>query len=499
MLLQYLLEDLENVEITGNTDKEIKKIQYNSKKIEESDIFVCIDGYNKKKEDIENIENKKTYIEEAVLKGAVAIIIEKDFELDKADEYIQNGVTIIKVESSRKALAIISSKYFEFPEVKLNIIGVTGTKGKTTTSYMIRDILNASGKKTVIIGTMYNLYSYVKSSDIKTYKESLDLYETLNELVKDEVKYVVLEVGTTDVLLDRIYGINFATTVFTNLCETKNNITKTLEDNLEVKSKLFNMSKYCFVNGDDIYTPRLLKNVTSEYATFGLDNSVDLTAVDIRINVSHVEFKVYVNKMLETIKIKIPGRFVVYDALAAIGVASLFNCQMDAITLALQGVKVPGRSEVLDINKIFTVMLDCANSITSVEATLSSVKKYAKGRIICVFDCHCIEEEKEKLGEILGKYSDFVIITAKMDKNKTKCELFTELENGLKSKRSLYKIFDGRESGIKFGMRIAWKNDIILILGSQNENSQNKKKIVLDERVLIQKLAQNMEEKNIIN
>lgn len=499
MLLQYLLEDLENVEITGSTDKEIKKIQYNSKKIEESDIFVCIDGYNKKKEDLENIENKIKYIDEAILKGAAAIIVEKDLEIVKLNDYIEQNITIIKVESTRKSLAIISSKYFEFPQVKLNIVGVTGTKGKTTTAYMIRDILNASGKKTVIIGTMYNLYSYIKSGDIKTYKESLELYEILNELVKNEVKYVVLEVGTTDIELDRVYGINFATSVFTNLCENKNNVTKTVEDNLEIKSKLSNMSKYCFVNGDDIYTPRLLKNVNSEYATFGLDNSVDLTAVDIRINVSHVEFKVYVNKMLETIKIKIPGRFVVYDALAAIGVASLFNCQMDAITLALQGVKVPGRSEVLDINKIFTVMLDCANSVESVEATLSSVKKYAKGRIICIFDCHCIEEEKEKLGELIGKYSDFVIITAKMDKSKTKCELFTELENGLKSKRSLYKIFDGRESGIKFAMRIAWKNDIILILGNQNENLQNQKKIILDERTMIKKLAENMEEKNIIS
>ena len=493
MLLQYLIEDLENIKVVGDTTKEIKKIQYNSRKIENLDIYICLEDFKRYS------ENKFNYIEEAIKNGACAIIVGSDYE---TEEYEKQNITVIKVESVRKTLAIISSKYYDFPSRKLTLIGVTGTKGKTTTSYMIREILNASGKKTSIIGTMYNLYNNKQSDVVKTYKESLDLHELLNDMLESEVKYVVIEVGSNDIDLFRLYGLKFATSVFTNLSENSQNKYETMEAYLSVKSKLFNISDYSFINGDDIYTPRLLKCIDCNFATYGLDNAVDLTAADIRISVSGVEFKMYVNKMLETIKINIPGRFVVYNALAAIGVASLFNCQMDSIILALQNVRVPGRSEVLDVNKIFTVMLDYSNSVSSIESTLLSIKKYAKGRIICVFGCikATTKEERITIGEIFGRYSDFIVITTDNKKVDNESRLCQEIETGVKNKKGLYKVIENREKAIKFAMRIAWKNDIILVVGKPNGNHKiisNQTKIEFDERNLIKELAKNMEEKNI--
>lgn len=488
MLLQYLIENLTDKVITGDTNIDINKIEYNSQKIEKNDVFVAIKGYK---------EDGNDYIKEAVEKGAVCIVTEDNLDASKLP-----NITIVRVQNSRIALSLIASKYYDFPARKLKLIGITGTKGKTTTAYMIRDILNASGKKTGMIGTIYNTYGNVCIEASRTSPESLDLQKLLKDMVDAQMEYVVMEVSSHSLVLDRVYGLHFAIGIFTNLSQEHLDFHGTMDNYLLAKSKLFEMCDFALVNGDDIHTPRLKKMIKCKTATFGLDNAVNITASDVRINNNNVEFKMYVNKMLETIVINIPGRFTVYNALAAIGTCSLLGAQMDAILLALSNIKVPGRSEIIDVPKTFTVMVDYAHNPSSLEAILSSIKKYVKGRIICVFGCggNRDKEKRPMMGEISGRLADFTVITTDNPRNEDPSIIMKEIEDGVKKTKGLYKIIENRKDAIAFAMRIAWKNDLVLIAGKGHETYQelkNGKRIDFDERKVVKDIADKMPDKNI--
>lgn len=488
MLLQYLIENLTDKVITGDTNIDINKIEYNSQKIEQNDIFVAIKGYK---------EDGNDYIKEAVEKGAVCIVTEDNLDANELP-----NITIVRVQNSRIALSLIASKYYDFPARKLKLIGITGTKGKTTTAYMIRDILNASGKKTGMIGTIYNTYGNVCIEASRTSPESLDLQKLLKDMVDAQMEYVVMEVSSHSLVLDRVYGLHFAIGIFTNLSQEHLDFHGTMDNYLLAKSKLFEMCDFALVNGDDIHTPRLKKMIKCKTATFGLDNAVNITASDVRINNNNVEFKMYVNKMLETIVINIPGRFTVYNALAAIGTCSLLGAQMDAILLALSNIKVPGRSEIIDVQKTFTVMVDYAHNPSSLEAILSSIKKYVKGRIICVFGCggNRDKEKRPMMGEISGRLADFTVITTDNPRNEDPSIIMKEIEDGVKKTKGLYKIIENRKDAIAFAMRIAWKNDLVLIAGKGHETYQelkNGKRIDFDERKVVKDIADKMPDKNI--
>jgi UDP-N-acetylmuramoyl-L-alanyl-D-glutamate--2,6-diaminopimelate ligase len=488
MLLQYLIENLTDKVIIGDTNIDINKIEYNSQKIESNDVFVAIKGYK---------EDGNDYIKEAVEKGAVCIVTEDELNASKLP-----NITIVRVQNSRIALSLIASKYYDFPARKLKLIGITGTKGKTTTAYMIRDILNASGKKTGMIGTIYNTYGNVCIEASRTSPESLDLQKLLKDMVDAQMEYVVMEVSSHSLVLDRVYGLHFAIGIFTNLSQEHLDFHGTMDNYLLAKSKLFEMCDFALVNGDDIHTPRLKKMIKCKTATFGLDNAVNITASDVRINNNNVEFKMYVNKMLETIVINIPGRFTVYNALAAIGTCSLLGAQMDAILLALSNIKVPGRSEIIDVPKTFTVMVDYAHNPSSLEAILSSIKKYVKGRIICVFGCggNRDKEKRPMMGEISGRLADFTVITTDNPRNEDPSIIMKEIEDGVKKTKGLYKIIENRKDAIAFAMRIAWKNDLVLIAGKGHETYQelkNGKRIDFDERKVVKDIADKMPDKNI--
>lgn len=488
MLLQYLIENLTDKVIIGDTNIDINKIEYNSQKIESNDVFVAIKGYK---------EDGNDYIKEAVEKGAVCIVTEDELNANELP-----NITIVRVQNSRIALSLIASKYYDFPARKLKLIGITGTKGKTTTAYMIRDILNASGKKTGMIGTIYNTYGNVCIEASRTSPESLDLQKLLKDMVDAQMEYVVMEVSSHSLVLDRVYGLHFAIGIFTNLSQEHLDFHGTMDNYLLAKSKLFEMCDFALVNGDDIHTPRLKKMMKCKTATFGLDNAVNITASDVRINNNNVEFKMYVNKMLETIVINIPGRFTVYNALAAIGTCSLLGAQMDAILLALSNIKVPGRSEIIDVQKTFTVMVDYAHNPSSLEAILSSIKKYVKGRIICVFGCggNRDKEKRPMMGEISGRLADFTVITTDNPRNEDPSIIMKEIEDGVKKTKGLYKIIENRKDAIAFAMRIAWKNDLVLIAGKGHETYQelkNGKRIDFDERKVVKDIADKMPDKNI--
>ncbi len=490
MLLQYLIEGIKDIEVIGNTNIDIGKVEYDSSKVQEKDVFVAIKGFE---------FDGNEFLEDVINKKVCCIVVEDTVDISGLDT---KDITVIKVKSTRKALAIMSAVYYDNPGNKLKLIGITGTKGKTTTAYMIRDILLASGKKAGMIGTIYNTYADKQIEATRTSPESLDLQKLLKDMVDAGMEFVVMEVSSHALELDRVYGLRFKVGVFTNLAEEHLDFHENMENYLNAKAKLFAMSDFAIINGDDIYAPKLKKMITTKIATYGLDNEVNLTANDLRINADNVEFRMYINKMLETVHVNIPGRFTVYNALAAIGVCSLFNCQMDAILLALANVKVPGRSEIVDIKKTFTVMIDYAHNPSSLEAILTTTKKHAKARVICVFGCGGDRDKTKRpvMGEIAGRLADFTVITTDNPRNENPKQIMNEIEAGIKNTRGLYKVIENRKEAIKFAMRIAWKNDIILIAGKGHETYQilkNNKKIPFDERKIVMELAESMEDKNI--
>ncbi len=490
MLLQYLVEEIEK-ETKGNLNIEINKIEYDSKKIEKGDLFVAIQGFKQDGHD---------YVNEAIENGAVAIVVQKDVQI-KCE--ITEEVTTITTPNTRITLAELSAKYYDFPASKLRIIGITGTKGKTTTAYMVRDIMLAAGKKIGMIGTIYNTYADKKIEAYRTSPESLELHKLLRDMVDAGIEYVVMEVSSHALELHRVHGIKFEIGVFTNIAREHLDFHKDMENYLSAKAKIFDQSLFGVINADDIYTPKLLKKVKCKYAKYGLDNEANITATDIRINNNYVDFKMYINKQLQTIAVPIPGKYTVYNAIAAVAVTSMLGAQMEDVLKGLSTVKVPGRSEIVEIGKSFAVLIDYAHNPSSLEAILMNTKKYVKGRVILVFGCggNRDVEKRTKMGEIAGKYADFTIITTDNPRDEKPAKIAQDIEEGIKQTRGLYKVIEKRKEAIEFAMRIAWKNDTVILAGKGHETYMELdkgKKIPFDERQIVKKAAEKMPGKDEI-
>lgn len=490
MLLQYLVEEIEK-ETKGNLNIEINKIEYDSNKIEKGDLFVAIKGYKQDGHD---------YINEAIQNGAAAVVIEKT-EASKVQ--VPEEVSLIVTENTRKTLAELAAKFYDYPAIKLRIIGVTGTKGKTTTAYMIRDIMLAAGKKIGMIGTIYNTYADKKIESYRTSPESLELQKLLRDMVDAGMEYVVMEVSSHALELFRVHGIKFELGVFTNLAREHLDFHGDMENYLSAKAKIFDQSIFGVINADDIYTPKLLKKVKCKYVKYGLDNEANISATDIRINNNYVDFKMYINKQLQTITVPIPGKYTVYNAIAAVAVTSMLGAQMEDVLTGLATVKVPGRSEIVEIGKSFAVLIDYAHNPSSLEAILMNTKKYVKGRVILVFGCggNRDTEKRAKMGEIAGKYADFTIITTDNPRDEKPAKIARDIEEGIKLTRGLYKVIEKRKDAIEFAMRIAWKNDTVILAGKGHETYQELaggKKIPFDERQIVKKLAEKMPGKDEI-
>ena len=490
MLLQYLVEEIDK-ETKGNLNIEINKIEYDSKKIEKGDIFVAIEGFKQDGHD---------YISEAIENGAAAVVVSEE-KKDKVT--IPEEIATVITKNTRITLAKLAEKYYDYPASKLRIIGITGTKGKTTTAYMIRDIMLAAGKKIGMIGTIYNTYADKKIEAYRTSPESLELHKLLREMLDSGIEYVVMEVSSHALELHRVHGIKFEIGVFTNLAREHLDFHGDMENYLSAKAKMFDQSVFGVINADDIYTPKLLKKVKCKYVKYGLDNETNISATDIRINNNYVDFKMYINKQLQTITVPIPGKYTVYNAIAAVAVTSMLGAQMEDVLKGLATVKVPGRSEIVEIGKSFAVLIDYAHNPSSLEAILMNTKKYVKGRVILVFGCggNRDNEKRAKMGEIAGKYADFTIITTDNPRDEKPAKIARDIEEGIKLTRGLYKVIEKRKDAIEFAMRIAWKNDTVILAGKGHETYMELaggKKIPFDERQIVKKAAEKMPGKDEI-
>ena len=490
MELKKLLIGLEGIKGKGNLEIEIEGIESNSKNIKEGYVFVAIKGFT-----VDGHE----YIEQAVKAGATGIVVQEGCDL----KLIKNveDTTVIMVPDTRKALAIMSSNFYGNPSKKLKLIGVTGTKGKTTTTFMIKEILEKAGKKVGLIGTIATYINGKNMGDSdRTTPESLELQKIFAKMVEEKVEYVVMEVSSQSLKLHRVEGCEFEIVIFTNLSE--DHISEKehpdMKDYFESKLKLFDMAKTAYVNVDDLYGAKIPdKFPEKDITTYGIDNYCSVLAKDITITNSYVDFKVKMGDRNERVKVGIPGRFSVYNSLAAICVARKLGVDTETIKNALLEVRVPGRSELVDNKKEITIMIDYAHSPESLESILRATKSYTRGKVISVFGCGGDRDTRKRpvMGEISGRVADFTIITSDNPRTEKPEEIVNQIEQGIKKTKGNYKVIVDRIEAIKEAIKMVNKNDIIILAGKGHETYQeiNGEKFPFDERKIIKDIIEGEE------
>ena len=486
MELKKILAGLEGLKVKGSLDLDINNLDSDSRNINDGDMFVAIKGF-----DVDGHE----YIKEAIGNGAKVILAQIDIDRKFIKE-IPDDVTIILSENTRHASAICACNFYGNPSKKVKLIGITGTKGKTTTSFMTKAILEKEGKKVGLIGTIACYIGSKKLEDSdRTTPESLKLQKIFKQMVDEGCEVIVMEVSSQSLKLHRVDGCVFDIAVFTNFSE--DHISEKehpdMEDYFNSKLKLFHMCKTGYVNADDLHTAKIPKMLPdNDISTYGIDNYCNLLAKDITITNSYVDFKVKLGQRNERVKTFIPGRFSVYNSLAAICVGLKLGCSAENIKEALLEVRVPGRSELVDNKKDLTIMIDYAHSPESLENILNAVKSYTRGRVISVFGCGGDRDPGKRpiMGEISGRIADYTIITSDNPRTEDPEKIVNQIEEGIKKTNGKYECIVDRIEAIKSAIEMANKNDIVVLAGKGHETYQiiGHKKYPFDEKEIIKEI-----------
>lgn len=475
--LRELLNGIHVLKTEGTLDLNIESIYYNSKQVTDRSLFFCLEG---------QITDGHRYAAEAAKKGAVAVVISKDVE-------VPSNVTKIFVDDTRLAMAYIAKNFYKDPGRDMSIIGVTGTNGKTTTTYLIKSILEQWGKKVGLIGTITNIIGDKKIPTERTTPESVDLYKLLYEMKKSGVDAVVMEVSSHSLELNRVAGCKFDVGVFTNLSQDHLDFHGTLENYRNSKAKLFKMCNSSVINTDDDNGKIIVEGIDGEIITYGIKNNAQVYARDIEITAKGVAFSLYVNKGKIDLNLNIPGIFSVYNSMAAASVASSLGVPADIIKKGLEVVKgVSGRFELLDTGTDYSVILDFAHTPDGLENILTTAKELTKGRIVTLFGCGGDRDAAKRplMGEVAGRYSDFCIITSDNPRNEEPMDIINDIIPGVLKTSCPYVVISNRKEAIKYAIENAKKDDLIILAGKGHETYQIIKDKVyhLDEREIVANL-----------
>ena len=478
MILAKLLEKTEYEVLRGSTDIEITEIVNDSRKVKKGCVFPCIRGAA--------FDGHK-FAAEVASKGAAAIVAEEDVE-------VPDGVTVILVKDSRIAMARMACAWFDYPAEKLKMIGITGTKGKTTTTYMVKSILESAGHKVGLIGTIETLIGSTRVPSANTTPESLLLQEFLAKMVKAGCDAVVMEVSSQALMLHRVEGTTFDIGVFTNISADHIGPAEhsSFEDYMECKSRLFRMCETGIFNGDDIHLGRIMEGHTCSVETFGLKNTNDLYADGIELvyrpGYLGTKFCVRCEDDYE-VTTDIPGKFSVYNSLCAIAVCRHFGVTKDQMQSALADVKVKGRVEMVKVSDDFILMIDYAHNAMALESILSTLREYHPSRIVCVFGCggNRARSRRYEMGEVSGRHADFTILTSDNPRYEDPEAILDDIEIGMKRTKGKYIRIADRRDAIAYAIHNGLPGDVIVLAGKGHEDYQEicGKKYPMDERVLI--------------
>ena len=486
-----LLERLTYEVLQGNDDIEITELTNDSRKVVEGSVFVCISGA---------VVDGHNFVADVVAKGAAAVIVEKEVE---ALEH----VTVIKVEDTRYALALTSAAYFGYPADELKVIGITGTKGKTTTTYMVKEILEGVGHKVGLIGTIEAIIGDEVIPAANTTPESFTIHKYFRKMVEAGCDCVVMEVSSQGLMLHRTAGIPFEIGIFTNLGEDHigPNEHKDFDDYKRCKGLLFKQCKIGIANVDDEHFADVFKEATCKVETFGFSEKADLRANDTKL-VSRpgylgIDYRVS-GLMNFDVEIDIPGKFSVYNSLTAIAVCRHFDVPVEKIVAALEKAKVKGRIEMIKVSDDFTLMIDYAHNAMSLESLLSTLKEYHPKRLVCLFGCggNRSKSRRYEMGEVSGRMADLTIITSDNPRFEDPQEIINDIKIGMaKTDGEFVEIIDRKEA-IRYAIENGQVGDVIVLAGKGHEDYQEIKgvKYDMDERVLIKEVLMESTKENLI-
>ncbi len=485
MKLFDLIDGLDYEIVCGTTDAVIKDIKNDSRKVGEGDLFFCISGA---------VSDGHKYAEDVIDKGAKALIVEKDLDIKIPDD-----VTIVKVDNSRYAMGMISSKFYGEPSKKLTVIGITGTKGKTTTTYMIREMLESAGKKTGLIGTIEIIDGVNTTPAKNTTPESIVLHKTLKDMVDNGLTAVVMEVSSQGLMLDRVAGVDFDYGIFTNLSKDHigPNEHKTFEEYMMWKAKLFTLCRTGIFNCDDKFMSEMTKDADCEIITYGMKEDADYAAGDFRLynkdGVLGIEYNLKGKKNADII-VDLPGEFSVHNSLAAIAIADLMGVDMEDIKNILKTIKVRGRVEMIPISDEFTIMIDYAHNAMALESLLSALKAYNPKRLVTLFGCggNRSKDRRYEMGEVSGKLSDFTIITSDNPRDEEPLDIIKDIKTGMSKTDGDFIEIPDRKEAIRYAIMNGKSGDVIVLAGKGHEDYQEIKGVKhhMDERDLIKEVLE---------
>ena len=502
MTLRDLLGDLKYEIICGDIDTEITDITNDSRKAVSGGLYFAVRGAK--------VDGAK-FIPDVIRNGAAAIVTQKSQEKLSyllENDILINGefskdeeskVTIIRVDDVRYAMGMMSSEFYGNPSEELTVIGITGTKGKTTTSYMIKEMLELAGFKAGLIGTIEIDDGKECVAALNTTPESLVIQEKLRHMVDNECDAVVMEVSSQGLMLDRVAGINFDYGIFTNLSPDHigPNEHADYEEYRNWKKKLFSLCKIGIYNLDDPETEYMMQGSTANPITFGKSEDADYIARGHNLYMENgilgIEFDL--DGTLEGhIKVDLPGDFSIYNSLAALVVADCMGVSFDEIQRILELIKVRGRVEMIPISDAFTLMIDYAHNGVALESLLKAIREYNPKRIVSLFGCggNRAKSRRYEMGEVSGKFADLSIITSDNPRDEDPQAIMDDIKVGIDKTGGKYVDIIDRKEAIRYAIMNAEEGDVIILAGKGHEDYQEIKgrKHHMDERDLVKEILE---------
>lgn len=478
MILSDLIKDFNYTCIQGSTDRVVSELVYDSRKAVADGVFVCISGA---------VRDGHDFVNDVVEKGITSLIVEKEV-------IVPDHVTVVLVENTRLALACMSAAFFGYPAKELKTVGITGTKGKTTTTYMVKSILEKSGFRTGLIGTIETIIGDKVIPASNTTPESYIVQKTFREMVEAGCEAVVMEVSSQGLMLHRVSGFTFDYGIFTNLepDHIGPNEHKDMEDYISCKRMLFKQCKQGILNIDSEYYDRMIEGHTCKIETYGFSNRADLKAEQVKLlrRKGYLGVEYDVKGLMDFhVETDIPGEFSVYNSLTAIAICRHFGVSKETIKDALKDVKVKGRVELIPISDDYTLMIDYAHNAMSLESLLTTLKAYKPKRLVCLFGCggNRSRLRRFEMGEVSSKLADLTVVTSDNPRDEEPQAILDDIVTGVKKASGEYVTIIDRKEAIKYCIDHAREGDIIVLAGKGHETYQEikGKKYDMDERDLI--------------
>ena len=481
MRLLNLLERLEYTCLQGSLDREIAEVIADSRKAKEGSLFICIRGA---------VVDGHTFASAVAAQGTKAIVVEEPVE-------VPADVTVIQVKDSRYAMAVIAAAYYGYPGDQLKVIGITGTKGKTTTTYMVKSILENAGYKVGLIGTIETIIGDTVIPSANTTPESLLVQKYFRQMLDAGCDCAVMEVSSQGLMLHRTAGFQFEIGIFTNIepDHIGPNEHTSFEHYLECKKMLLRQCKIGIVNRDDEHFEKMIEGHTCTLETYGFSPEADLRAVNPKLVTGKgmLGISYELDGLLHfPVEIDLPGKFSIYNSLTAIAICRHFKVSDENIQKALKVAKVKGRIEMVKVSDEFTLMIDYAHNAMSLESLLTTLREYHPHRLVCLFGCggNRSRDRRFEMGEVSGRMAELTIITSDNPRNEDPQAIIDDIKIGIEKTDGKYVEIIDRTEAIAYAIHHGEPGDIVVLAGKGHEDYQEikGKKYPMDERVLIQEI-----------